>query len=143
MTDLADFGMVYDQRRRAAAGQRDALLASNAYSRMLTQTRGQRDLVDFDQKWKSGLEGFGSSFARRGLGRSGIFGRAQNQYASDWGSQRNSMLDAMNQKLNDFTFSDAQANSQYDMVNADLEGQKMRDILATASALRGYRRIGG
>lgn len=143
MTDLADFGMVYDQKRRAAAAQRDALLASNAYSRTLIQNRGQRDLVDFNQKWQTGLEGFGSGFARRGLGRSGIFGRAQNEFGSQWATQRNSMLDAMNQKLNDLTLSDAQAGASYDMTNADLEAQKMRDILATASALRGYRRIGG
>lgn len=143
MTDLADFGMIYDQRRRAAAAQRDALLASNAFSRTLTQTRGQRDLVDFNQKWSNGLEGFGASWARRGLGRSGLFGRAQNQYASDWASGQQSMQEAMNQKLNDLTFSDAQAVSQYDQTAASLEQQKLQDILSTAAALRGYRRIGG
>lgn len=143
MTDLADFGLIYDQKRRAAAQQRDALLASNAFSRTLIQNRGQRDLVDFNQRWTQGLEGFGAGFARRGLGRSGLFRRAQNQYASDWASQRNSMLDAMNQKLNDLSFSDAQGQAQYNQTSSDLEYQKMQDILATAQALRGYRRVGG
>ncbi len=143
MTDLADFGVVYDQKRRSAARQRDAMLASNAYSRLLIQNRGQRDLVDFNQRFQQGLEGFGSSFARRGLAHSGIFGRAQNQYGSDWANQRSSMLDAMNQKLNDLTFSDANANAGYDQTNAGIEYQKMQDILATAAQLRGYRTIGG
>jgi hypothetical protein len=89
------------------------------------------------------LEGFGSSWARRGLGRSGLFRRAQNQYASDWASGQNSLMEAMNDKLNQLTFSDAGAMSQYALTDADLEAQKMRDILATAAALRGYRRVGG
>jgi len=143
MTDISDFGLIYDQRRRAAAQQRDATLAANAYSRTLSQQRGTRDLFDLNQQRTQGLEGLGAGFAHRGLANSGLFTQGQNKYASDWASQQNSLIDAMNQKLNDLTQSDANANAQYDATSSDLDAQKTRDILTTAAAIRGYQSIGG
>ena len=143
MTDVADFGLIYDQKKRLAGQQRDATMAANKYSRGLAQQRGQRDVFDLNQNRTQGLEGLASGYAHRGLGNSGLWQQGQNQYASDWGSEQNTLMNALTDKLNSFDLSDANAVAGYDSTAADLDAQKTRDILSTASAIRGYRTIGG
>ena len=143
MTDLVNYGTPYERKKTAAFNKWQAIKSSNDFAKTLQQTRGQRDLIDFGQRMQTGLEGFGSTFARRGLSRSGIFGRAQNQYSTNWANQKSSMLEAMQAKDNELKLSDANAYSEYNQTVADIEYQKMQDILATAAQLRGYRTIGG
>lgn len=130
-----DFGLVYEQRKRALGGARDATLAQNAYSRFLSTQRGDREAIDYDIRRSNGLHGLGTSFFRRGLGNSGLFKQGQTDYSNQWLSERNDMMEALRQKLAEYDFSDAAANANYNTGIADLEAQKLRDIMATAADL--------
>jgi len=139
-----NIGLDYEPRKRAAASQRDASLAMNAFSRMLSQQRGSRDLMKIDKDASKGLEGFGAGYGRRGLRNSGIFRDAASDYSQNWTQQRNDQLDALRQQLAQYDLQDAQSQSGYESTLADIELQKQRDILSTASALQGLRPfIGG
>lgn len=143
MTDYADFGLVYEQKRRAAASQRDGLMSSNAYARTIAQQRGQRDLLDLTQRNTAAIPKLAVGYGRRGLQNSGIYQNAQRDFTSQWAQGQNDVMAALKQKLDELTFSDAGAVAQYDSTAADLQAQKLRDILATAAALRDAQGIGG
>lgn len=132
-----DYGLVYEQRKRALAGQRDASLASTAYARFLSTQRGNRSAVDLDINRTRGLGGVTSSFYRRGLGNSGLLRRGRTEYANQWMDERNGIMEALRNQLSQYDLQDAGANAYYNTGVADIEAQKLRDIMATAAALAG------
>lgn len=136
---LADFGLAFEQRKRAAAGQRDATLAQNAYSRFLSQQRGTRKIADLDRGMTRGLEKFGASYGRRGLRNSGIFNQAQADYAQSWTQQRQDVNDQLNDVARQLDFGDQGAWGSYYSTEADLEAQKQAQIMATAAQLEQFR----
>lgn len=136
---LANLGLQYEPRRRAAAGQRDAMLAQNAFSRFLSQQRGSRQISDLDRGMARGVEGVSAGYGRRGLRNSGIMGEGMREYARGWQTNRNDMMQALADKLNELNLSDARANADFAAIEAEIEGQKQRDILATAASLAGMR----
>lgn len=133
---LADFGLSGYQATRSAALTRDAQLAQNAYTRYLSADRGTRSLESLNRGMTKGLEGLGSSYARRGLRTSGIFGQAQSDYASEWMRQEQQIRDEMAQALRQASLSDASAWMNYDSVTGDVNEQKYNQILQDAAALR-------
>ena len=134
-----DIGLNYEPKRRGAAQQRDASLAMNAFSRLLSQQRGSRDLMATDKAAAKGLEGFGAGYGKRGLRNSGIFRGAASDYSQNWMTQRNDQLDALRQQMAQFSLQDAQANAGYADTEAEIELAKQRDILSTAASLQGLR----
>jgi microsomal dipeptidase-like Zn-dependent dipeptidase len=134
-----NIGLDYEPRKRAAASQRDASLAMNAFSRLLSQQRGSRDLMKIDKDASKGLEGFGAGYGKRGLRNSGIFKSASSDYSQDWMNQRNDQLDALRQQMAQYDLQDAQSNAGYDSTLGDIELAKQRDILSTAASLQGLR----
>ena len=134
-----DIGLAYEPKRRAAAQQRDAIMSQNAFSRFLSQQRGARQLQDLDRSSSRGLEGFGAGYGKRGLRNSGIYRQATSDYAQNWMTQRNDMLDALRQQEAQYSLADAQAGAGYEDTLAEIELAKQRDILATAASLSGLR----
>jgi microsomal dipeptidase-like Zn-dependent dipeptidase len=134
-----DIGLNYEPKRRSAGMQRDASLAMNAFSRLLSQQRGARDLMAIDKSASKGLEGFGAGYGKRGLRNSGIFKGASSDYSQNWMTQRNDQLDALRQQMAQYDLQDAQSNADYGNTEADIELAKQRDILATAASLQGLR----
>ena len=134
-----DIGLNYEPKRRGAAQQRDASLAMNAFSRLLSQQRGSRDLMAADKAAAKGLEGFGAGYGKRGLRNSGIFKGAASDYSQNWMNQRNDQLDALRQQMAQFSLQDAQAQAGYADTEAEIELAKQRDILSTAASLQGLR----
>ena len=134
-----DLGLNYEPKRRAAGQQRDASLAMNAFSRMLSQQRGARDVMATDKSASKGLEGFGAGYGRRGLRNSGLFKGAASDYSQNWMQQRNDQLDALRQQMAQFDLQDAQSNAGYEDTLSEIELAKQRDILSTAASLSGVR----
>ena len=132
---LADFGLPYEQKKRSAATQRDALLAQNAYSRFLSTTRGSRQLADIDRSMSRGVEKVGAAYGRRGLRNSGIFNRAQTDYATGWMQQRQSVNEQLAELARQLDLGDQTAWSNYYSTEADAEAEKNAAILAAAAQL--------
>lgn len=134
-----DIGLNYEPQKRNAAMQRDASLAMNAFSRLLSQQRGARDIMATDKSASKGLEGFGAGYAKRGLRNSGIYRGATSEYAQNWMQQRNDQLDALRQQMAQYDLQDAQSNAGYADTLSEIELAKQRDILGTAASLAGLR----
>lgn len=134
-----DIGLNYEPRKRAATQQRDASLAMNAFSRLLSQQRGSRDIMNVDKSAAKGLEGFGAGYGKRGLRNSGIYRGATSDYAQNWMQQRNEQMDALRQQLAQYDLQDAQSKAGYESTMGDIELEKQRDILSTAASLQGLR----
>lgn len=134
-----DIGLNYEPQKRAATQQRDASLAMNAFSRLLSQQRGSRDLMATDKTAAKGLEGFGAGYAKRGLRNSGLFKGAASDYSQNWMTQRNDQLDALRQQMAQYDLQDAQSQAGYQSTLGDIELAKQRDILSTAASLQGLR----
>lgn len=138
-----DWGQVYEQKRRALAGERDATLGSNAYGRFLATQRGSRDVFALDKKQTLGLGKLSSGYFRRGMQNSGLFNQGRVQYADDWTRQRNDLMEAMRQQLAQYDLADANANAAYASGIADIDAQKLRDIMSTAAQLAGFNKLVG
>jgi hypothetical protein len=134
-----DLGLAYGDKQRAAMGQRDASLAMTAFSRLLSQQRGARDITAFDKSQDRGVQTLGAGYGNRGLANSGMFRNAASDYSQDWMTQRNDKLDALRQQMAQYDLTDAQSNSGYANTEADINLQKQRDILSTASTLHGLQ----
>lgn len=134
-----DIGLNYEPRKRAATQQRDASLAMNAFSRLLSQQRGSRDIMNVDKSAAKGLEGFGAGYGKRGLRNSGIYRGATSDYAQNWMQQRNEQMDALRQQMAQYDLQDTQSQAGYQNTLADIELEKQRDILSTAASLQGLR----
>jgi hypothetical protein len=134
-----DIGLNYEPQKRSATQQRDASLAMNAFSRLLSQQRGARDVMATDKAASKGLEGFGAGYGKRGLRNSGIFRNAASDYSQNWMNQRNDQLDALRQQLAQYDLQDAQSQAGYQSTLGDIELAKQRDILSTAASLAGLR----
>lgn len=119
--------------------QRDATLAQNAYTRFLTQQRGARTLAKLDIDGTRGIEGLSSSYGRRGLGNSGIFKNAQNDYASGWMDQRQTALNSIYDELRGATMGDAGAWAQFANNQQSTAMDKFQQILQTAAQLNQLR----
>lgn len=133
---LADFGLQGYTVKRQAATNRDAQLAQNAYSRFLSADRGTRSLESLNRGMNKGLEGFGSSYGRRGLRTSGIFNQAQSDYASEWLRQQQAIQDQVAQEQRQSMLGDASVWANFDAVTGDANEEKYRQILQDAAALK-------
>lgn len=133
---LADFGLQGYTVKRQAASNRDAQLAQNAYSRFLSADRGTRSMESLNRGMNKGLEGLGSSYARRGLRTSGIFNQAQSDYASEWLRQQQAIQDQVAQEQRQSMLGDASVWANYASITGDAEAQKWNDILQTAAQIQ-------
>jgi hypothetical protein len=139
MALAANFAQPFEAKKRAAGSQRDATLATNAYSRFLAQQRGSRSMVDIGRNMTNGLEKLATSHTSRGLGYSGVFGNAQSQYAQNWAQQNNDVTTAVTNANTQATLGDNAAWAGYDGTVADLEAQKQAQIAADAAHLAGFQ----
>lgn len=122
-----------------AGMQRDASLAQNAYTRFLAQQRGARTLANLDIQGTNGIQGLASGYGRRGLANSGIFKRAQNDYASGWMDQKQTALNSIYDELRNATMGDTGAWAQFANDQQSTAMDKFQQILQTAAQLNNLR----
>jgi len=90
--NYADLGLAYSQKVRSAATQRDASLASSAYSRFLSQQRGRRQQADLARSSNAQLGKLAASYGARGLRNSGVRQRGVSDFARVFNSRHRTLL---------------------------------------------------
>jgi len=116
--------------------------AANAFSKTLSQKRGNRQLGSFQRNFQRQLPKFTAGFGQRGLSgpnRSGVMQRAMNQYLGDYTRDLGYMKDDLNDELRQFDFNDARFAAERDAALASLEAQKAAIIAQTAQAVNGLK----
>jgi len=145
---LVDAGY-YEQQRRGYEDQYAASMASNAFSRTLGKTRGDRDLSFMRQDFGRQTPGRMASFAQRGMGatsgvRSGVMQRSMQNWLGDFTTQYGQAQNDLNEQLRQFDLQAAQYGASYNSSLADLALQKQRDIALAASNINALRQnLGG
>lgn len=131
---------VLERSRNAARGERDVDLARNAYSRFLSQQRGQRNLDTVNDDWKQKWQTVGSSYGRRNMLHSGQYQQGLQRAAMQ---RFNAQNDARLSMQSDARQHDDQALSiqaAYQKAIADAELQvrlQQQQAAAQLMALRG------
>jgi cell division septum initiation protein DivIVA len=96
-------------------------------------------MADLSRTQELGVGKLGSGYARRGLANSGVFQRAQNDYASNWARQNDQVQQDMLGAMRQYELQDQQAWADYYAQETGAETDKWADILATAAQLQSFR----
>src|SRR5215510_15860020 len=103
---------VYEAQRRDINQDYAAKSAANAYSRFLSQQRGDRSIADYSRDFGRKLPGLTAAYGRRGLTgggvQSGVYGRAMQQYVGDYQQNLNRQLGDQQTDLRQYDLTEAQ-----------------------------------
>jgi hypothetical protein len=130
---------VYERQRRGIDEDYAAKSATNAYSRFLSQQRGDRAISDYTQGFQRSVPNLTAAYGHRGLTgggvRSGVYGKAMQNYVGDY--QRNLSRQQADQAtgLRQYDLSEAQLASARDKALSDMETDKAKEIANAASYL--------
>lgn len=129
----------FERRRRATGSAFTAQSAMNEYARMLAQTRGSRNLGDFERSVTQAIPQFGRTYGKRGLYgqgvKSGLFSRALGEFGAESSRQQSQLEQDIAQQQRQYELQGAGYQAQYEGALADLEGEKARLIGDTATGL--------
>ena len=130
---------VYEAQRRSINQDYGTKSAMNAYSRFLSQQRGERGITDYTQSWKKSTPKFAAGFSRRGMGggavQSGVYQNAMRNYMSDYNQGLNRMYQDQATEGRQYDLSEAQLTSARDQALAQMETDKAKEIALAASYL--------
>jgi hypothetical protein len=137
----------YEAQRRGVEDTYAAGMAQNAFSRTLSQTRGNRSLADMTRSFQRELPTFTSSFGQRGFGggdvRSGVMQQSMGNYLGDftrdYGNARNDLTDT----LRGYEVQGATLGAQRTSSLADIELARNREIAFAAQNIEALRAMLG
>lgn len=133
----------YQAQKDARKAQYGATTARNAYSRFLSQTRGNRNLFDMQNAQEKQTPSFVSSFRQRGVAgpgvQSGIFTKGLQDYANQQFTDMSRAQQDLANEMYGFDLTDQQSLADYESGNADLEAEKQREIAQAAATLNSFK----
>ena len=130
---------VYERQRRGIEDDYATKSATNAYSRFLSQQRGDRNIADYSRDFTRKMPSLTAAYGRRGLAgggvQSGVYGRAMQNYVGDYQQQMSRAYADQAQEGRQYDLSEAQLTSARDKALADMETDKAKEIALAASYL--------
>ena len=130
---------VYERQRRGINEDYGTKAATNAYSRFISQQRGERGINDYTQSFRRKTPGFTASYGKRGLTgpgvKSGIYQNAMKNYLGDYNQNLNRMYSDQATEGRQYDLTEAQLTSARDRALADMEADKAKEIAMAASYL--------
>ena len=137
----------YEAQRRGVDEEYTSSAARNAYSRFLSQQRGQRGMNDMTQGFKRSYPGFGASFAPRGMAgpgvNSGVMQRSMKNYVGDYTRGFARAGQDLTGELQNYDLQRADLDSWRTRSLADIEMAKQREIANAAQYLEALRPLFG
>lgn len=138
MASFGNLGLSAGRTERSARTQRDATLAQNAYSRFLSQQRGQRDLESLGERTNKDLGALSAAYSQRGLRNSGIQQQGRNEFATQVSREQQGIQEIANQGVMTADLSDQAAMASYEAAVQEAELAKSADIASLAQELMKY-----
>lgn len=130
---------IYERQRRGINEDYGSKAATNAYSRFISQQRGERGISDYTQSFTRKLPSFSASYGRRGLTgpgvRTGIYQKAMKNYLGDYNQNLNRMYADQATEARQYDLTEAQLAAARDRALTDLEADKAKEIAMAASYL--------
>jgi hypothetical protein len=138
MASFANLGLSVGRGVRSARTQRDATLAQNAYSRFLSQQRGDRELRSLGEQTNRDLGALSAAYSQRGLRNSGLQQQARNEFGTQAFRSEQDIRNQTAQQLDMANLSDAQAQAAYESAVQEAEIAKANSIAQLAAELLNY-----
>lgn len=130
---------IYERQRRGINEDYAAKSATNAYSRFLSQQRGDRAIADYSRDFQRGTPKLTAAYGRKGLTgggvQSGVYGRAMQRYVGDYSQSMDRQLADQQGQMRQYDLSEAQLASARDRALSDMETDKAKEIANAASYL--------
>lgn len=130
---------VYERQRRGINEDYTAKSATNAYSRFLSQQRGQRNIADYSRDFQRSVPGLTAAYGRRGLTgggvKSGVYGRAMQRYVGDYQQNVARQQADLTGEGRQYDLTQAQLATARDRALSDMEVDKAKEIANAASYL--------
>lgn len=136
---MSDFyNTSYDFEEAQARRRRD--LSRRAYefdvSNLIRQ--GQKNLLDLNRQYYQGFEPRVAGFAKRGLGRSGLFRQAMSDYATQQQRAIGESAQATTEGLSRLGMQEQQSAQDLQDILDRIQQQKAQDILDSASTIQAW-----
>jgi len=138
MASFGNLGLSAGRTERSARTQRDAQLAQSAYSRMLSQQRGQRGMEMFGERTDKNTGALKAAYGQRGLRNSGLQQRAVNEFTTDAFREGRDIQEAADQGTMMADLSEQQALAAYEQAVQEAEISKASGIAQLAQELLKY-----
>ena len=130
---------IYERQRRGISDDYSSKSAVNAYSRFLSQQRGQRNIADYTRDFSRALPKHAAAYGRKGMAgpgvRSGVYGRAMRSYVGDYQQSLNRQLADQQTEQRQFDLTEAELTAAKDRALSDMEADKAKEIAMAASYL--------
>ena len=130
---------VYERQRRGITEDYGAKSATNAYSRFLSQQRGERGINDYTKSFQRSVPSYTAKYGRRGLTgggvKTGIYQNAMRNYLGDYNQNLNRMYADQASEGRQYDLTEAQLTAARDRALADMETDKAKEIAMAATYL--------
>ena len=137
----------YERQKRDVEYDYGNQSATNAYSRFLSQQRGERGLGDMTRNFERSYAPYKAQFGQRGLAGNGIQSGVQHQamqnYAGDYMRNYGYGAQDLTQQLQQYDQAQMGFDSFRQQSLADIEAQKAQQIANDAQAIEYLRQLVG
>lgn len=133
----------YQNQRRNLSADFAARRSQNTFGRANARRDGARREQDTRRQFKRGAPRVTQNFASRGLGSSGVYQRALQQYTGDYARDLGRQTESRYAQDQQFALNDAGYQAEYDRQLGQMELDKARMIAETAQGITGLRPLMG
>ena len=123
---------IYERRRRDVNADYTDRAATNAYSRFISQQRGERGIQDYTQSFQRNTPKFAAGFGQRGLTgpgvKTGIYQNAMKNYLGDYNQNLNRLYSDQATSGRQYDLSESQLTTARDRALSDIETDKAKEI---------------
>lgn len=130
---------VYERQRRGIEDDYSTKAATNAYSRFLSQQRGDRNIADYTRDFQRKAPGVTAAYGKRGLAgggvQSGVYGKAMQNYVGDYQQNLSRQYADQATEGRQYDLTGAELASSRDRALSDMETDKAKEIANAASYL--------
>ena len=137
----------YEAQRRSVNEQYGVESANNAYTRFLSQQRGERDLAGMQRNYQRSFPGFRAGQAQRGMSgggiSSGVINQAMSRYMGDYTRSYGQAQNDLTESLRQFDFNQSRLTAGRDNALAEIDLEKAREIAFAAQNIEQLRSMLG
>jgi len=130
-------------QRRSIENSYAAQKASNNFGRQRATKQNMQQRGDARKNFQRQTPRVTSNYASRGLGNSGVYKRALQQFTGDYADQVGQINQAGMDTQNQYDMQDRMYRASYDQALAELENQKAMQITQTAAGINSLRPLIG
>tara|TARA_R110001606_G_scaffold112169_3_gene238861 strand:- start:2296 stop:2721 length:426 start_codon:yes stop_codon:yes gene_type:complete len=133
----------FQNQRRNLASDFSTRKANNTFARAQSRRDGSRSESDTRRRFKRNAPKVSQNYASRGLGNSGVYQRALQNYTGDYSRDLGRQIENRYSNDQQYSMNDAGYEAEYNRQIGQLDLDKARMIAETAQGITGLRPLMG